>query len=141
MNYLGTDHHVYQLWWYWSSGWHAGDLTAATGAPNAASGSALATEINTIAGSVELYYFDSNWKVSELWWSPNSGWYSSDPTWGLGAPSAAPGSSLVSLVNTRAGTVQVHYIAPDKHVHELWWNGIWHTDDVTNNAGAINAVP
>ncbi len=142
LDYLTADHHIHELWWAPSAGWHWDDLTVYAGGVNAATGSSLTTEINTLSNTVELYYFDSNWNVKELWFNPGQWqWFSSDPMWGLGAPSAAPGSSLVSLVNTRAGTVQVHYIAPDKHVHELWWNGIWHTDDVTNNAGAINAVP
>lgn len=139
VNYVDSAGHVDQLYSWDRQTWAGGPVLAT--APNAAPGSALATEVNTIAGSVELYYLNSTQTVSELWWEPNTGWNFSNPTVGTGAPNAAPGSPVVSLLNTRARTVQVHYIAPDKHVHELWWNGSWHADDVTGPLGAPNAEP
>ncbi len=145
--YLTPDHHIRELWWNSSAGWQSDDVTAATGgAVNAAAGSTLATiEVPTYPSpTVQLYYFDSNWKLKQLsftngWWGQY--WSAGDPTSGTGAPNAAPGSPVVSVVNTRAWIVQVHYIAADKHVHELWWDGTWHTDDVTNNAAAYPAIP
>ena len=83
---------------------------------------------------------DSTQTVSELWWNSSSGWNFSNPT-PSGAPNAAAGSPVVSLVNTKANTVQVHYIGTDDHVHELWWNWSWHFDDVTVAAGAYPAIP
>ena len=54
------------------------------------------------------------------------------------------GSPLVSLVNTRANSVQVHYISTDDHIHELYtWNWTtWYTDDVNKSSGdQTNAEP
>jgi hypothetical protein len=137
VNYVDSAGHVDQLYSWNRTTWYGGQVLA--GAPNAAPGSGLATEVNTIAGTVEVYYLDSTQTVSELWWDGR--WQFSNPTVGTGAANAAAGSPVVSLVNTRANTVQVHYIAPDKHVHELWWNGSWHADDVTLAAGAYPAIP
>jgi hypothetical protein len=139
VNYVDSAGRVDQLYSWDRQTWAGGPVL--TTAPNAAPGSGMATEVNTIAGSVEVYYLDSTQTVSELWWQASSGWHFSNPTVGTGAPNAAAGSPVVSLVNTRANTVQVHYIAPDKHVHELWWNGSWHADDVTLAAGAYPAIP
>jgi hypothetical protein len=137
VNYVDSAGHVDQLYSWNRTTWYGGQVLP--GAPNAAPGSGLATEVNTLASSVEVYYLDSTQTVSELWY--RGGWNFSNPTVGTGAPNAAPGSPVVSLVNTRANTVQVHYIAPDKHVHELWWNGSWHADDVTLAAGAYPTIP
>ena len=124
VNYLDSAGHIHQLWW--DGTWNTNDLTSGTNAPIAATGSSLATEVNTIANTVELYYIANDHTVKELWW--DGVWNTGNPS--AGAANAAVGSALVSLVNTRANTVQVHYIGTDDHVHELWWDGTWNTDDV-----------
>ena len=142
VDYLTPDHHIHELWWAPSAGWHSDDLTTAAGGSNAAAGSSLATEINTLAGKVELYYFDSNWKVSELQFDPGTWhWYSTDPTYLTDAVNAAAGSALVSLVKTVDNTVEVHYLTPDNHIRELWWDGVWYADDFTSIVGNSPAVP
>ena len=112
--------------------WYGDDLTLGAGAPPAAANSSLVTEVNRVANTVEIYFLGTDKHVRELWFSPLTWqWYSSDPTAAAGAPNAANGSALVSLSNPIANTVQVDYLDSAGHIHELWWNGTWHTDDLT----------
>ncbi len=141
VDYLSTDQHIHQLSWN-GAGWSANDLTvAAIGAPIAATGSSLASEVNIYNNTVELYYIANDQTVQELSW--NGVWNSEDPSGSAGAPNATVGSPLASVVNLVAGTVMVHYISTDDHVHELltydWTN--WSTKDVNLESGAPNAVP
>ena len=133
VNYLDSAGHIHQLWWNGTS-WVNNDLTSGTNTPIAATGSSLATEVNMIANTVELYYIANDQTVKELWW--NGAWHTGNPS--AGAAKAAVGSPLVSLVNTIAHTVQVHYIGTDDHIHELWWNGSWYTDDVNSASNDPN---
>jgi hypothetical protein len=137
--YLGTDQHVHELWC--SSGiWHAADPTAAAGALNAASGSPIVAQTNTIASSDEVFYMGTDRHVHELWCSSGI-WYAADPTATAGAPNAAAGSDIAAHVNTIATTDEVFYLGSDRHVHELWCSsGIWHAADPTAAAGALNAA-
>jgi hypothetical protein len=141
VDYLDSAGHIHEL--YWNGTWHTNDLTAATGAPVAATGSSLATEVNTLSSpnTVELYYIAHNQTVQELWFSPSPwGWNYANPSGSAGAPQAVVGSPLVSLVNTRANSVQVHYISTDNHIHEMYtWNWTtWYTDDVNNSSNDPN---
>ena len=92
---------------------------------------------------MELYYIANNQTVQELWFNPTPWvWNYANPSGSAGAPKAAVGSPLVSLVNTIANSVQVHYISTDDHVHELYtWNWTtWYTDDVNNSSGDPNGA-
>jgi hypothetical protein len=141
VDYLDSAGHIHELWW--NGTWHTDDLTSGTNAPIAATGSALATEVNTLSNPnhVELYYIAKDQTVQELWFNPTPwGWNYADPSGSAGAPKATVGSPLVSLVNTIADSVQVHYISTDDHVHELYtWNWTtWYTDDVNTSSGDPN---
>jgi hypothetical protein len=141
VDYVGTDQHIHQLSWN-GIGWSSNDLTAAaTGAPIAATGSSLATDVNFYNNTVELYYIANNQTVQELSW--NGVWNSENPSGVAGAPKATVGSPLASVVNLVAGAVMVHYVSTDDHVHELLtydWT-YWGTKDINNESGAPKAVP
>ena len=134
VDFLDSAGHIHEIFSWNRSKWYTGDLTTASGAPPAAANSSLATEINKLANTVEIYFLGTDRHVRELWW--NGTWYSSDPTAAAGALNATTGSALVSLNNPIANTVQVDYVGTDQHVHEMWWNGTWHTGDLTYAAGA-----
>ncbi len=145
LDYIDSAGHIHEMWSGNRTSWYGGDLTAATGAPPAATmtqlnyglNSSLVTEVNKVANTVEIYFLGTDNHVRELWFSPLTWqWYSSDPTAAAGAPNAAIGSGLVSLSNPIANTVQVDYLDSVGHIHELWWNGTWHTDDLTASTGA-----
>src|SRR6266852_4346231 len=64
--YIGTDQHVHEFWN--SAGvWHAADLTAVAGGPNASLGSTIAAQINTIASTDEVFYIGTDRHVHQLW--------------------------------------------------------------------------
>jgi hypothetical protein len=134
--YLGSNQHVYQLWW--NGVWHTADLTVFTGAPNAAAGSPLVSQIDTILNHPEVYYLGSNQHVYQLWW--NGTWHFADVTALAGAPNAAAGTALASQVDTVTNTIEVYYLGPNQNVYQLWWNGVWHTADLTVFTGAPNAA-
>ena len=137
--YIGTDQHVHQFWI--NGTWHAGDLTAATGASNVAAGSALASAFNPIANphTVEVNYIGTDQHVHQFWF--NGTWHVGDLTAGTGAPNAAAGSALASEFNPISNAVEVNHIGTDQHVHQFWFNGTWHVQDLTAGTGAPNAAP
>jgi hypothetical protein len=81
VNYLGADGHVHELWWD-TNGWHAADLTAATGAPAAAGRPAGYVFDNQ--GTQHVNYRGTDGHVHELWWDA-SGWHAADLTAATGA--------------------------------------------------------
>ena len=39
------------------------------------------------------------------------------------------------------GTQHVNYVGTDGHVHELWWDGTWHHNDLTAaTASTVSAI-
>jgi hypothetical protein len=84
--YLDLSNHVDQL--YWNGVWNHDDLTVRTGAPNAAAGSPLVNQIDTITNNPEAYFIGADQHVYELWFP--GGWYWSDITYSAGAPNAVP---------------------------------------------------
>jgi hypothetical protein len=145
--YLAANQHVYELLFGSNSEWSAVDVTVNSGtSTTAAAGSALAAHLNTVAGSEEVFYLDSNRNVQEFWAASTSplSWHASDVTTAAGgAPLAFAGSPVSTDVSTIDNTDHVFYIGVDQNVHELWWNGTWHyADDTTQTAPAApNAVP
>jgi hypothetical protein len=136
VEYLGTDQHVHLL--FYDGSWHTQDLTVTAGAPNAATSSRLASEVNTLANTVEVHYIGTDQHVHTLWYDGT--WHTSDLMAASGAPNAVAGSPITAAVNTVANTVEVGYIGGDQHIHQLWYNGLWHTTDLTATTGSPNAV-
>jgi hypothetical protein len=147
VHYLGTDHHVHQLWL--GQRWYHRDLTtSAVGAPAAAPGSPLAWLVKQNGGQA-LYYLSADNHVNELRWQ--------DPVWShadltsiaLNAsgpvPPAAPGSPLaVFAVKDLGGRnyPRVQFLGTDNHVHQLWLGQHWYYRDLTASAaGAPAAAP
>jgi hypothetical protein len=52
-----------------------------------------------------------------------------------GSPPLASGAATAFAFETE-GTQHVLYQAGDNHIHELYWNGSWNHNDLTENAGA-----
>lgn len=138
--YLGSDQHIHELWW--SGGiWHHTDVTAAGNAPLAVSGTHLAVDTNTAAGSDDVFYPTSDGHIHELFWSGGV-WKTLDVTSAAAAPAAVSGSPLTAQIDSVANNIEeVFYLGSDQHVHQLWFgSGIWHTTDVTAAAVAPTAI-
>jgi hypothetical protein len=134
--YLGVDHHVHIL--YFNGSWHTADVTAAAGGANAAVGSRLTGLFDTIHGTPDVFYQGADEHVHILYF--NGSWHTADVTAAAGAANAAVGSPLADLFDTIHATSDVFYLGVDHHVHILYFNGSWHTADVTAAAGAANAA-
>lgn len=133
--YRGTNQHVYELYGSGTT-WHSDDASSLSGAPVAASGSALTSFIdNTV---IHVFYLGTNQNVYELYWT--TAWHSDNPTSLGSAPVAVSGSALTSFVdNSNGGDVMhVFYFGTNQHVYELYWTGgsSWHSDDPTSLAAA-----
>jgi hypothetical protein len=133
--WLGTDQHVH-LNYYNGSCWQMSDPTADAvgGAPPAAAGSALTSLLDTVNHTPDVFYLDTNQHVHILYF--NGQWQTTDVTANAvgGAPPAAAGSALTSLLDTVNHTPDVFYLDTNQHVHILYFNGRWQTTDVTANA-------
>jgi len=131
---------VYSIYGGPLSGWWGRCITCAAGAPAAASGSALTSFVDQTGPVDHVFYEGTNGHVYELYCLCNntSGtWHHDDPTSLAGASVAASGSALTSFVGS--GVMHVFYLneqnVQEQYVQELYWNGTWHTDNATSQAG------
>jgi hypothetical protein len=95
--YLGTNEHLYALHWASGINWTSFDATASSGAPSAATGSALAS-FQDLAGGVRCYFVGTNLHVYELNWLSEGTASKTDLTATSGGTVAASGSALTGVV-------------------------------------------
>lgn len=119
------------------TGWQYTNLTGSTTAPPPASATPL-TAFTVDGGKPRVYFVGTDRHVYELWFSGQS-WAFNDLSGLASAPDAAPDSPLTGFA--LSGTYsRVYYVANDRHVHELAWNGAqWSQGDVSGPANAPNA--
>ncbi len=133
VEYIGADLHVHQFWY--NGTWHASDLTTASGASaNADPSSGINTLMNTIGNSMEVHYIGTDHHLYSLWY--NGLWHEVDHTTLESAPLAAAGSPLTSAMDPLGNSEDLEYIGADHHVWQLWYNGVWHPNDLTAATGA-----
>src|SRR5437660_7981161 len=123
--YLGTEQHVYRLFWNTGGTLQKQDLTAAAAITEgqtalAAAGSSLSAVLQNSNGMMHLSYLDANQHVNHMWL--NSVWGNLDLTALTGNTAAASGSVLTSLGTVGDGLLHVFYLGPDQHVYRLFWN-------------------
>lgn len=111
--------------------WKLDDLTAAAGAPPAATGSALDGYQTTSPNQQHVNYIGTDGHIHELWYANT--WTHNDLTKATGAPLAAPGSPLDGYASPNQQ--HVNYIGIDGHIHELWYGTQWAHNDLTAAAG------
>ena len=133
INYLGSDDHVYELWCDNNSGWHYGDLTAATDAPSAGRYYARGYMFEA-QGTQHVNYWGWDRHIYELWW--DGSWHYNDLTSATGAPLAA--TEPRGYMFDSQGTQHVNYLGLNNHIYELWWDvdSGWHYNDLTAAASA-----
>lgn len=102
--YIGTNQHVYQMYYNPSTfRWSNGDITAATGAPSAELGSYL-TGFTDSAGQ-HVYYTSTNRHIYQLYWNPST------KRWGYGDLTAQTGAlpaTVASPLTSFGGVVGEH---------------------------------
>ncbi|HEY6251264.1 MAG TPA: RHS repeat-associated core domain-containing protein [Candidatus Angelobacter sp.] len=139
-NYVGADLHLHQL--YTSGGWHDFDLTAATGAPNAAAGAGIANLIDTSNSPtlLRINYIASDQHVHQLLISGGA-WHDYDLTVAAGDMNAASASGIANVVDSIHNLMRIDFVGADHHAHELSVNTAWHDQDLTASAGSVGALP
>lgn len=136
--YLGTNQHVYDVWWYGGQDGNeptVWDATALAGAPTAAPGGGLAAYF--IDAELFLYFVTSNDHLGLLYYYSGH-WYYDDLTSLAGAP--APLTSTTPLVGYRlGGTPYVFYqYGTSPCLAEVYGIGpnVWTWDSPSSLAGA-----
>jgi subtilisin family serine protease len=130
--YIGTDQHVYELFWNGGPAWTVGDVTAATGGALAASASALTS---FLSGSTThaVYYVGTNQHAYELFWN-GVAWSNGDVTAVTGNVTAA--GNGITCFTTAGGPHGLYYVGSNQHLRRLYWNGVaWTGTDITSAAG------
>jgi hypothetical protein len=141
--YLGTNQNVYELYWVGGSAWHYDDTTSLAGAPVPASNSKLTSFIDNSNNDayVHVYYLGTNQNVYEMYYTGS--WHSDDTSSLAGAPAAASGSALTSLINNSGvGDTGIHvmYLGTNGNVYDLHYVSTWSYFDPTTVSGAPSAA-
>ncbi|MGA8029493.1 MAG: hypothetical protein WB992_20315 [Bryobacteraceae bacterium] len=134
--YISTDQHVHEMFLQ-SSTWSDTDLTALTGATEAAAvESSLASLYDYKYMAVRTDYLGTDLHVHELYLY-GATWSDADLTGIGGGVAATAGSGLASTLDpVYNGAVRDYYIGTDLNVHELFLdNGVWSDGDITGITG------
>ena len=138
--FVDTHNHLHELWFdsVQGSGWNHKDLTASTGAPLPAAGTALTSY--PLGSSGHVLFMDTNNHLHELWFDSEQGssWNHTDLTASAEAPLPAAGSALTSYPLGSSG--HVLFMDASNHLHELWFDPAhgrgWNHNDLTSSTGA-----
>lgn len=146
--YVGQDEHVHVA--NSGGGWHTTDVSVASGATQTGNLPCWTVPYTTYVtapltglfnrGSQMVFYSDCNRHIN--WIVGNGTWWSSidlNTTTGVTGSSYFADGPVTSYVDL-ANVIHVFYVALDGHVHEFYFDGGWHANDVTNAAGAIGAM-
>jgi hypothetical protein len=135
--YMGTNQHIYHLFWNSSGGWQDQDVSAAANNASAASASPLAS-FATSDGNYHVVYFDANHHVNQLA-SSGSNWSNQDITAASGGTAAASGSSLTGYAGSYPA--HIYYQGANQHIYQYWLNGsTWVNSDLTSVSGTSVAA-
>lgn len=142
--YIGTDQHVHHL--FNQVAWLTDDPTAGADAPLAATNSSLCSFVDPngkltagIPGQ-GIFYIGTDQHVHHLY--SDTTWHHDDPTATTNAMLAISGSPLYCFLDP-AGKLtggipgqEIFYIGTDNHVHHIFTDTTWHTDDPTAGSRA-----
>ena len=129
--YIGTNGHIYNLYWVAGS-YHVDDASAAAGAPLAASGAL--TSFTLPSGEQHWGYIGTNGDVYNLYWSAGT-YHVADASAAAAAPQAIKGA--LSSFALPSGEQHWSFTGTNGDVYDLYWNsGSYHVVDVSAAAGA-----
>jgi hypothetical protein len=138
--FIGTDKHVYELYFTAGEGWVFNDLTALAGAVAPTPSSAL-EGFRLGDDSKHVFFIGTDNHVHELFIAAGGRWDDNDLTTLAGA---VPPAATSALVGFRLGDNSKHvfFIGTDNHVHELFTASAgWADNDLTTLAGAVAPTP
>ncbi len=141
--YVGSEAHLIEL--YYTTQWNYNDLTELAGAPPVF-GTPIHGYVTTFNQQQHINFIGSNFHVYELYY--DGAWHHNDLTQLTGAPNAgstnpkvedSTWTSILTGYQTESDSQQhVNFIGADYHVHELYYDGAWHHNDLTELASAPN---
>ena len=138
--FIGTDNHVYELYFTAGTGWVYNDLTALARAVPPAATSALAG-FRLSDDSKHVFFIGTDNHVHELFIAGDGRWDDNDLTTLAGAVAPAATSALTGH-RLSDDSQHVFFIGTDNHVHELFIAGAgWADNDLTTLAGAVPPTP
>jgi photosystem II stability/assembly factor-like uncharacterized protein len=140
--FIGTDNHVYELYFTAGTDWVFNDLTSLARAKQPTPTSALAGH-GFGDDSKHVFFIGTDNHVHELFIAGDGRWADNDLTTlaGVGAKPPTPTSALTSHL-LGDNSQHVFFIGTDNHVHELFINGgSWHDNNLTTLAGAVPPTP
>jgi hypothetical protein len=135
-HYIALDKHVHSLYLD-ASGWHDADLTALWGGPLAGwpfSYGPIANVFDPINNVLRVHYLAADQHVHELYLDATPSWHDADLTALGGGPLAV--GSIALIYDPVYQVIRNHYLAVDKHMHELYLDASgWHDADLTALGG------
>jgi hypothetical protein len=138
--YLGTNQHIYQILFGSDGTFGSGDITAGSGAPVAAAGSALNSYTDS-NGAQHWVFLGADNHVYQAIWIPNVGSGFQDLTVLGGATLAASGSALTSYEDQSYAQHWL-YFDSNQHINQVIWvpGSGFGAQDLTAAAGAPAAA-
>jgi Pro-kumamolisin, activation domain/Abnormal spindle-like microcephaly-assoc'd, ASPM-SPD-2-Hydin/Subtilase family len=118
VNFIGTDHHVHELYIHAGASWVDNDLTAEAGAVPPTATSAL-DGFPLSDDSQHLFFIGADTHVHELYITAGAGWVDIDLTTLAGAVPPIPTTALDGY-RLSDDSKHVNFIGTDNHVHELY---------------------
>lgn len=143
--YMGNNNdttHIYELRRGLNNKWTCYDLTALTGAPDPAVGSALTGYTWAADTSEHVIYLDNNNNVYDLSCTQGGSWIYNNLTTLTGAPNAVAGSALAGFAWDTGKWEHIIYLGNNNgntHVYDLRLEydiGSWNCYDLTANASS-----
>ncbi|MCW2650296.1 MAG: hypothetical protein JWR32_1272 [Mycobacterium sp.] len=138
--FIGTDNHVYELYFTAGTGWVYNDLTALARAVPPTPTSAL-DGFRLSDDSKHVFFIATDNHVHELFIASGGRWDDNDLTALAGAVAPAAASALAGF-RLSDDSQHVFFIGTDNHVHELFIAGAgWVDNNLTTLAGAVPPTP
>jgi hypothetical protein len=135
--YAGVDGHLHELWFHHGHGWNHNDLTGATGGP--ASEGRVKGYTRAADQTQHVAYHAKDGHTHQLSFSHSRGWVDRDLSAAAGNPPNANGIDLTGYAWAVDKTQHVFTTGGDFHIHELWFDGRWHHNDLTVASGGSDA--
>ncbi len=124
IDYVGVDGHVHELWWYYPSGWHHNDLTAASRTSTLALAGSSPAGYAFESGRLQpdatqhVWYAGTDSLLHELWYGSGV-WHVNDVATSVGAPPVV--GDAAAFVEVDDGTQNVFYLSDAHEIIELRW--------------------
>jgi thermitase len=140
--YVGQDQGIHEIIWNSVTGWAHYNISNLAGAPQAPATAGLTILVDSLNARNEAYYLGTDSHVHQLYWINGVGWGTSDMNNVTGAPAAASGSGITSLIDTLTSQLEIYYVSSNQHVWQIGWTGSrgFFKLDVTGTTIAPNAL-